>query len=130
MPTYDYRCRACGHALEIFHSISEPARRKCPKCGRTKLERRIGTGAGFIFRGSGFYQTDYRSESYRQGAKADTPGEKPPTEGAPSKDGAAAAGKTPAESGTAAEGKTVAETKPSQAEPARKPKGGRKKRED
>lgn len=75
MPTYDYRCEACGHELEIFHSISEPARRKCPRCGKRKLERRIGTGAGIIFKGSGFYQTDYRSESYQQGAKADTAGD-------------------------------------------------------
>jgi putative FmdB family regulatory protein len=71
LPTYDYRCKACGHALEIFHSISEAPRRKCPKCGKLALERQIGTGAGILFRGSGFYQTDYRSDSYRKDASSD-----------------------------------------------------------
>lgn len=71
MPTYDYHCLACGHALELFHGMSEPARKKCPRCGKNKLERRIGAGAGFLFKGSGFYLTDYRSESYKEGAKRD-----------------------------------------------------------
>ena len=71
MPTYDYVCNACGHALELFHSMAEAPRKKCPKCGKNQLERRIGAGAGFLFKGSGFYQTDYRSESYSTAAKAD-----------------------------------------------------------
>lgn len=71
MPTYDYACRACGHALELFHSMTEPARKKCPRCGKNQLERRIGAGAGFLFKGSGFYRTDYRSESYEQARKAE-----------------------------------------------------------
>jgi putative FmdB family regulatory protein len=70
MPTYDYRCDACGHALEIFQSISEPAKKKCPKCGKSKLVRLIGAGAGFLFKGGGFYLTDYRSQSYKAGEKA------------------------------------------------------------
>ena len=71
MPTYDYRCNACGHELEIFHSITEAPKRKCPKCGKSKLERQIGAGAGVLFRGGGFYQTDYRSDSYKQGEGAE-----------------------------------------------------------
>lgn len=72
MPTYDYRCKACGHALEVFQSITEGAKRKCPACGKNQLERQIGAGAAILFKGSGFYQTDYRSASYEKGAKAET----------------------------------------------------------
>lgn len=71
MPTYDYLCRACGHRLEIFQSITENAKRKCPECGKLKLERQIGAGAGILFKGSGFYETDYRSDSYRKAAKSE-----------------------------------------------------------
>jgi putative FmdB family regulatory protein len=73
MPTYDYVCRACDAELEVFQSITESARRKCPECGALKLTRKIGTGAGILFKGSGFYETDYRSASYKQGAEADKP---------------------------------------------------------
>ena len=68
MPTYDYRCENCGHELELFQSISESPKRKCPACSRLKLRRLIGTGAGIIFKGSGFYETDYRSKSWKSGA--------------------------------------------------------------
>jgi putative FmdB family regulatory protein len=68
MPTYDYECGACGHTFERFQSITAPAVRKCPKCGKRKVRRLIGTGAGIIFKGSGFYQTDYRSEAYKKSA--------------------------------------------------------------
>ncbi|MCK6444984.1 MAG: zinc ribbon domain-containing protein [Planctomycetes bacterium] len=71
MPTYDYVCKACGHELEIFQSITEAPKKKCPKCKKSKLERRIGSGAAILFKGSGFYQTDYRSESYKAAEKAD-----------------------------------------------------------
>lgn len=70
MPTYDYVCDACGHALEIYQPITEAPKRKCPKCGKSKLARRIGAGAGFLFKGAGFHKTDYRSESYKAGEKA------------------------------------------------------------
>jgi len=73
MPTYDYRCAACGHTFETFQSIREPALKKCPRCKRAKLERLIGPGAGILFKGGGFYQTDYRSESYKRGESADKP---------------------------------------------------------
>ena len=76
MPTYDYKCEACGHAFEKFQSITAPATRKCPKCGRLKVRRQIGTGGGVIFRGSGFYQTDYRSDSYNKAAEKDKPPDK------------------------------------------------------
>jgi putative FmdB family regulatory protein len=72
MPTYDYECGACGHAFEKFQSITSPVIKKCPLCGKLKLRRLIGAGAGIIFKGSGFYQTDYRSESYRKGAQNDS----------------------------------------------------------
>lgn len=71
MPTYDYQCDACGHRFELFQSISEGARRKCPACGRLKLRRLIGAGSAVLFRGSGFYQTDYRSPEYQRKAKAE-----------------------------------------------------------
>lgn len=71
MPTYDYRCELCNHTLELFQSITESAKKKCPACKKLKLKRIIGAGAGFLFKGSGFYQTDYRSESYKQGAAKD-----------------------------------------------------------
>jgi putative FmdB family regulatory protein len=71
MPTYEYRCGACGHEFEEFQSMTAPRLRKCPSCKKPALERLIGTGAAVVFKGSGFYQTDYRSESYREAAKKD-----------------------------------------------------------
>jgi putative FmdB family regulatory protein len=73
MPTYDYECDDCGHTFELFQSISEPVKKKCPQCGKPKLRRLFGTGAAVVFKGSGFYQTDYRSESYKKGAEKDKP---------------------------------------------------------
>jgi putative FmdB family regulatory protein len=73
MPTYDYKCKACDHAWEEFQSIKAPPTKKCPACGKSKAERQIGAGAGLIFRGSGFYITDYRSDSYKKRAEADKP---------------------------------------------------------
>ena len=71
MPTYDYECDACGHTFEEFQSISADVLVKCPKCGKKKLRRLFGTGAAIVFKGSGFYQTDYRSDSYKKAAAAD-----------------------------------------------------------
>jgi len=73
MPTYDYRCNHCGHELEAFQSITAKPLRKCPECGKLKLKRLLGTGAGLIFKGSGFYETDYRSESYKKAAESEKP---------------------------------------------------------
>jgi putative FmdB family regulatory protein len=72
MPTYEYRCGACGHEFEEFQSITANPLKKCPSCAKLKLQRLIGTGGGIIFRGSGFYETDYRSESYKKAAEAET----------------------------------------------------------
>ena len=63
MPTYDYECGACEHAWELFQPMSAKPVRKCPECGKLKAERLIGTGGGILFKGSGFYETDYRSAS-------------------------------------------------------------------
>lgn len=73
MPTYDYVCDACDHKFELFQSITAEPEKKCPECGKRKLRRLIGAGAAIVFKGSGFYQTDYRSESYKKRAEADKP---------------------------------------------------------
>jgi putative FmdB family regulatory protein len=73
MPTYDYRCKACKHAFEEFQSMTAKVLKKCPACGKPALERLIGTGAALVFKGSGFYQTDYRSEGYKRSAESDKP---------------------------------------------------------
>jgi putative FmdB family regulatory protein len=74
MPTYDYACSACGHRFEEFQAMSADPLKKCPACKKAKLERLIGAGAGVIFKGSGFYQTDYRGSSYTSDAKKDEGG--------------------------------------------------------
>lgn len=114
MPTYDYECTRCGTVFELFQSIKEPPRKRLRKtdphaCGcDAPVSRRIGTGAGILFKGSGFYVTDYRSESYKQAAKAESGGG---TEKAP------ATGETKKESTNA----------PSSAGKAESPKSGKEK---
>ena len=81
MPTYDYECDACGHTFELFQSISEPVKKKCPECGKPKLRRLFGTGAAVVFKGSGFYQTDYRSDSYKKAAEKDKPASESKSDG-------------------------------------------------
>jgi len=71
MPTYEYICESCGYEFEQFQSIKARPLRKCPRCGKVSLKRLIGVGAGIIFKGSGFYQTDYRSESYKKAAESE-----------------------------------------------------------
>ena len=71
MPTYDYQCDACDHTFEEFQSMTEEPLKVCPKCNKKKLRRLFGTGAAILFKGSGFYETDYRSQSYQSAAKAD-----------------------------------------------------------
>jgi putative FmdB family regulatory protein len=73
MPTYDYQCDSCGHEFEAFESIMADPRTECPECKQLRLRRKIGPGAAILFKGSGFYQTDYRSESYKKAAKAESP---------------------------------------------------------
>jgi putative FmdB family regulatory protein len=105
MPTYEYQCDACDHNFDEFQSMSEEPLKKCPECGRKKLRRVYGPGAAILFKGSGFYQTDYRSESYKSAAKAEqehaksSAGDKSGTNGKAGK--ASEAG-----SATAANGKT------------------------
>ena len=72
MPTYEYLCKGCGHRFEELQSFSEEPLTKCPECKKKKLERLFGTGAAVLFKGSGFYETDYRSESYKADAKKET----------------------------------------------------------
>ena len=71
MPTYDYICDACGHEFEAFEPITSTPQTECPACKESKLRRKIGPGAAILFKGSGFYQTDYRSDSYKKAAKAE-----------------------------------------------------------
>lgn len=109
MPTYEYACEACKHEFEEFQSITAAPLKKCPKCGKPRLKRLIGTGGGVIFKGSGFYQTDYRSESYKKGAEA----EKPKTETDSKKsDAAAKAAETKSESAAAPKETATSEPKP------------------
>ncbi|MFM8283533.1 MAG: FmdB family zinc ribbon protein [Planctomycetaceae bacterium] len=79
MPTYDYVCDGCGHAFELFQSMTDAVKKSCPKCGKRKLRRLIGAGGAIMFKGSGFYKTDYRSDSYKKAAAADAPAK--PAEG-------------------------------------------------
>lgn len=74
MPTYEYECTCCGHRFEKFQSIIAPPVKPCPRCGK-RVRRLLGAGAGVIFKGSGFYVTDYRSESYKKAAKAEKEGQ-------------------------------------------------------
>ena len=83
MPTYDYVCDACGHEFEAFESIKADPQTVCPTCHEAKLRRKIGAGAAILFKGSGFYQTDYRSESYKKRAEADKPASSSSKEAAP-----------------------------------------------
>jgi len=99
MPTYDYLCEDCGHEFEQFQSIKARPLRKCPVCKKTRLKRLIGSGSGIIFKGTGFYQTDYRSESYKKQAE---------------------------KSKKAATGKKDPETKPKDSKPTDKTKPGTK----
>jgi len=73
MPTYEYECEACGHRFEKYQSMIDKPIKKCPECGKAKARRMISGGAGVLFKGSGFYQTDYRSKSYKESAKKDKP---------------------------------------------------------
>ncbi|MDD5011714.1 MAG: zinc ribbon domain-containing protein [Phycisphaerae bacterium] len=93
MPTYEYQCDNCGHEFEQLQMITAKSLRKCPKCGKNKLKRLIGAGAGVIFKGSGFYETDYRSEGYKKAresekksaAPKDTTKKEPETKAKPAK---------------------------------------------
>jgi len=106
MPTYEYICEACGHEFEKFHSMSADPIKVCPVCKKRKVQRKISVGAGFIFKGGGFYETDYRNDAYKKAAEAD----KAAAEGKPAADAkptdAISTAPKPAES-------TAADAKPS-----------------
>lgn len=72
MPTYDYHCDACGHDFELFQPMNSKPQKTCPECKARKARRLIGTGGGILFKGSGFYETDYRSANYQKRAKEET----------------------------------------------------------
>lgn len=96
MPTYDYQCQACHHAFEKYQEITARKLRTCPVCGKKRLQRLIGAGAGVIFKGSGFYETDYKRSS-RGGGKNGANGSSAPTESAaPAKSEAAPKSAKPA----------------------------------
>lgn len=109
MPTYDYRCNACGHEFELFQSMTEPVKKKCPQCAKLALERLIGTGAAVLFKGAGFYETDYRSEGYKKAADAEKK---------------AAEGKSDSNAKSETKTKTKTEPKPSKKEMATKTGSG------
>ena len=101
MPTYDYVCDACKHAFEQWQSFHDDALTQCPKCKKKKLRRLIGTGAAIVFKGSGFYETDYnRGADYQAKAKADAEGGSKPAEAKPTDTPTPAAdAPTPADTG-------------------------------
>lgn len=91
MPTYEYKCDACGHTFEKVQSIKADSLKKCPVCGKQKLRRLIGVGGGFIFKGSGFYITDYRDAAYKDKAKAEATAGEAKTDSKETKDAKPAA---------------------------------------
>jgi len=95
MPTYEYECSGCGHRFELFQRMSDKPKRKCPKCGRLRARRLLGSGAAVIFKGSGFYQTDYRSSEYNKRKKEESGAAK---ESSPEKSSSAEKGSSPEKS--------------------------------
>ncbi len=112
MPTYEYKCKSCGNKWDLFQSMTAKHIRKCPACGKNTAERQFGTGAAIIFKGSGFYETDYRSEDYKKAAEADSKAAKGET-AADTKADSKADTKTDTKSDSKSDGKpeTKAETK-------------------
>ncbi|HET6250593.1 MAG TPA: FmdB family zinc ribbon protein [Tepidisphaeraceae bacterium] len=136
MPTYEYKCNNCGYKFEKFHSITSPAIRKCPQCGKNAVERLISAGGGLIFKGSGFYITDYRDAAYTDKAKAESEKSEAPAkaDGADAKPAAEAKSDAKAEAkpDTKAPAKTEAKSestpKPGKPEPKPAAKSSSKKR--
>ena len=100
MPTYEYECSNCGHEFEAFQSMTANVLKKCPACGKLSLKRLIGTGGAILFKGSGFYATDYRSESYHKAAKAESDKNKQSGKSEPAKTESSAQKKSSADSAT------------------------------
>jgi putative FmdB family regulatory protein len=106
MPTYDYICDSCGYEFDAYESIKADPQTICPECGAATLRRKIGGGAAILFKGSGFYQTDYRSDSYKKSAAADKP-----SDAKPASDGASGGG-TKSESSTSPSASKTESAKP------------------
>jgi putative FmdB family regulatory protein len=112
MPTYDYKCDACGSTFERFQSITAEPSRKCPQCGKLKARRLISPGAGLIFKGSGFYITDYRSEGYKDAAKAESGAADSKPADAPKSPGKSNSSTTEAKSAASASSSAASDAKP------------------
>jgi len=135
MPTYEYKCSACGFEFEKFESIKSTPSKKCPHCGKNRAKRLIGTGAGLIFKGSGFYITDYRSEAYKSDVKADASGSGPAKESKETAAAAASGATADSKAKPAGDAKPApaakAESKPEKSAgpaPARESKGGKREK--
>ncbi|MDB5295946.1 MAG: regulatory protein FmdB family [Phycisphaerales bacterium] len=116
MPTYEYECDACGHKFEKFHSMSAAPIKTCPACGKDTVRRLIGAGAGLIFKGSGFYITDYREAGYKDQAKAESGGGDKPASDNKGGEGKGGDGKSGGDAG----GKSGGSDKPAESKPAAK----------
>jgi len=113
MPTYEYECRKCGHHFEEFQMMTDPPIKVCPKCKSRRVKRLIGAGAGILFKGKGFYTTDYRSDAYRESAKQETSKSSEKDSKSPSKESKPAAS-------DAAGGGSKSEKKKSEKKPSKK----------
>ena len=112
MPTYEYKCNKCGHRFEKFQSIMSGPIRKCPECGKNAVERLISAGGGLIFKGSGFYITDYRDASYKDSVKAESGGDKGKTDAAATPGGEAKPAASSDSKGESHKGDSKGESKP------------------
>ena len=116
MPTYEYRCSACNYEFERFQSITAEPIKRCPQCGKAKVKRLLGTGAGLIFKGSGFYITDYRDQSYTDKAKAESGSSGGGSNGEPSKSDAGTTSGGESSKPATAEAKSASDSKPTKSE--------------
>ena len=129
MPTYEYKCTACGHAFEQFQSITAAPVKRCPQCGKAKVKRLVSIGAGVIFKGSGFYITDYRDASYKEKAKAESGSSAGGDDSGSGSDGKAetkAGGETKAAETKSTSAESKAESKPAASKPAKSDKPEKK----
>ena len=127
MPTYEYKCTACGHAFEQFQSITAAPIKRCPQCGKAKVKRLVSIGAGVIFKGSGFYITDYRDASYKEKAKAESgSGGSDSTSGSDGKAETKSGGETQPAETKSASAESKPESKPAASKPAKSDKPEKK----
>lgn len=129
MPTYEYSCEKCKKDFEIFQSMKDDAFKTCPKeaCrmktwGKGKVKRQLGSGAGLIFKGSGFYITDYRSENYKSAAKSDSASKESSSSGSNSSGSSSGSSASPSPSGSKSSGGSSGGSKSGESKPASKPK--------